>query len=98
MTDDQLAAILGDQDVETFWAFRDLLKSQLTPLEYQQMMTEYKSVVLTKMLNTPGASAVDAADQLIDQLEANTEIDDEQRELTKALIVLAAFDMQPITL
>lgn len=94
MTDDQLKSIVGVEETMQMLQFREQIKSQMTPELWEQNMTVHKNSIRTVMKQAPGCSPVAAGEVVIDMLDADKSLDDDQREIWKALVVIAAFEMQ----
>ncbi|QHV97879.1 hypothetical protein [Spirosoma endbachense] len=72
--------------------FRQTMKEQHGE-EFDTMLNSYKETLQTILNQMPGMTAVELADQMVDQLDADTALDDDERELWKGLIVIAALEM-----
>lgn len=94
MTDDQLKNLIGVEETMQMLQFRELIKSQMSAEEWEQNMGVHKASVKTIMDQRPGISPVGAGEIIVDMLDADTTLDDDQREVWKALVVVASFEMQ----
>ena len=94
MTDDQIKTSIGVEETMQMLQFREQLKGQMTPELYEQNMTTHKATVRVVMDNVPGLSPIEVATRIVDLLDNDRQLDDDQREMWKALVVVAAFEMQ----
>lgn len=94
MTDDQLISNFGASDTRAMLSFRERIKAQVTPEEYEQAMTGYKTQIQALLDMVPGSIPLLAATVIVDQLNKDTSLGDIEREMLKAFIVIAAFEMQ----
>jgi hypothetical protein len=94
MTDDQIQSAFGVEESMHMLQFREQLKSQMTPELYEQNMNVHKASIRMMMGMNPGIQPIDAADKIVASMDADTKMDDDQREMWKALVVVAAFEMQ----
>ena len=94
MTDDQIKTFLGVEETMQMLQVREQVKASMTPELWQQNMTQHKASIQQVIDQAPGLSPILAADVIFNLLEADQSIDDDQREMWKALVLIAAFEMQ----
>jgi len=92
MTDDQLKDIVGVEETMQMIQFRELLKSKLTPEEYEQYMNLHKQKIQS-IMNSSKLNSLEVAEYLIYQLDSDSTIDEDQKEYWKALIAVSSFEM-----
>ena len=94
MNDNQLKTLLGVDETFQMLEFRETVKSQMSPEEYEQNMQVYKATIQVILDQVPAMSPLDAGEFIVDQLDSDLSLNDDQREIWKALVVIAAFEMQ----
>lgn len=94
MNDDQIKNTLGVEETRQMLEVREMIKSQLTPEAYDEAMRTYKASLKSLMDKIPGSCPLDVADFIVGELDADTTLDENDRETWKAVIVIAAFEMQ----
>lgn len=73
--------------------FRESIKSQMSPEEWETTMAFHKGSIQGILEQVPGINSVLAAEFIVDRLDADKALDDDSREMWKALVVVAAFEM-----
>ncbi|MBD2700110.1 hypothetical protein IC229_05655 [Spirosoma sp. BT702] len=94
MTDEQLKSILGVEETMQMLQFRESIKSQMTPELWEQNMNTHKTSINMLRGHRPHLSPVEAATEIVLALDADKKLDPDEREMWKALVVVAAFEMQ----
>lgn len=94
MTDDQMKTFLGVDDTRQMLRVREMVKASMTPELYEQNMNTHKASLQQVMDQAPTLSPIEAAEIVFDLLEADTSVDDDEREMWKAQVLIAAFEMQ----
>lgn len=95
MTDDLIKSTIGVEETMQMLQFREVIKSQMTPEEYALNMEKHKASIQEVInMTIPKCTPVKAAEWIVDRLDADWELDEDQREMWKAIIVVAAFEMQ----
>ncbi len=73
--------------------FREQVKSQLSPEEYLDNMAVHKASIQAVINQVPELPPVVAAEYLVNMLDADLSLSADQREVWKAMVVIAAFEM-----
>ncbi len=94
MTDDQIKQHFGVEETRQMLEFREQVKSQMTPDLWEQNMAIHKKSLQTAIDALKLKSPFEAADIITYRLDRDPAIDEDQREVWKALVLIAAFEMQ----
>ena len=74
--------------------FRQQLRDKIGQQEYETQLEPYKANILRQHQDFPLLDVIDVADKIVDALDAKPGVDDDLKELAKALYVLAAVELQ----
>ena len=94
MNDQKLKATYGVEETRQMLEFRETYKSRMTPEEWEQNMQVHKHHLQWVINLVPGTDPIDAAEAIVSTLDADAALEDGQREIWKAMVVIAAFEMQ----
>ena len=94
MTDDQIKVYLGVDETMQMLQVREMVKANMTPELYELNMSEHKASIRAVIAHAPRLSPIEAAEVIFNMMEADTSVDEDQREMWKALVLIAAFEMQ----
>ncbi|WP_288425908.1 hypothetical protein [uncultured Spirosoma sp.] len=94
MTDQQIIEMWGVDETSQMLAARDSVRAKLTPEVYDPCLDSYKTglKLIRKTLRLPNYMVT--ADLLLEQLNADTDLGDEQRNVQKFFVAFAAFDLE----
>jgi hypothetical protein len=93
MSDDQIRSTLGVEETMQMLQFRESIKSQMSPELYEQNMAVHKASIQKVLDAVPGSTPMQAAEVILDLLDKDASLQEDEREMWKAVAVVAAFEM-----
>ena len=94
MSTPPLKSAYGVEETRQMLEFREAHKSRMSPEEWEQNMQIHTQHLQWVMNVVPGTKPGDAATAIVSTLDADVDLDGNQREIWKAMVVIAAFEMQ----